>query len=252
MSSTRVAHWFWQRGYEVCRFTVAQLQEGLLDTDLTENLDDIVLFGGVGTVRKAVERAKRPPPPNLDLPLSVRPWAKRKVWETTLGEIRRIVDTEPGNLPVHIKPRDHQKLFTGTVISAFRDLIPSAHVDRDVPVLAQEVVSLESEWRASVLRREVVHVGHYKGDPLRFPDPSVVREACAAFVDQPIACSMDWGVTTDGETVLIEVNDGFSLGNYGVAGGIYSAMIEARWRQLMGLPDNGVGIASHQDQTSDR
>lgn len=52
---------------------------------------------------------------------------------------------------------------------------------------------------------------------------------------------MDWGVTEDGRTLLVEVNDGFALGNYGVRLFEYTAMIEARWRQLMGLSDNGVG-----------
>ena len=59
---------------------------------------------------------------------------------------------------------------------------------------------------------------------------------------------MDWGVTDTGQTLLVEVNDGFALGNYGFAlgnygtkGYHYTAMIECRWRELMGLSDNGVG-----------
>ena len=50
---------------------------------------------------------------------------------------------------------------------------------------------------------------------------------------------MDWGVTSQGDTQLVEVNDGFALGNYGLSGGVYTAMIEARWRELMGLRDYG-------------
>lgn len=52
---------------------------------------------------------------------------------------------------------------------------------------------------------------------------------------------MDWGITAKGETVLIEVNDAVALGNYGLEGRLHTAMIEARWRQLMSLPDNGIG-----------
>jgi len=62
-----------------------------------------------------------------------------------------------------------------------------------------------------------------------------------AFEDRPISFGMDWGITSAGPTILVEVNDGFSLGNYGLRGPEYTALIEARWRQLMGLPDNGVG-----------
>ena len=52
---------------------------------------------------------------------------------------------------------------------------------------------------------------------------------------------MDWGVTVDGRTLLVEVNDGYALGNYGVRGHQYTAVIECRWRELMGLDDSGVG-----------
>ena len=58
---------------------------------------------------------------------------------------------------------------------------------------------------------------------------------------------MDWAVTRDGRTILVEVNDGFALGNDGVPGHQYTALIEARWRQLMGLEDNGVGFEPRLD-----
>jgi hypothetical protein len=52
---------------------------------------------------------------------------------------------------------------------------------------------------------------------------------------------MDWGLTAGGQTLLVEVNDGYAMENNGLHGMPFTAMIEARWRQLMGLEDNGVG-----------
>lgn len=237
----QVAHWFWEKGYEVIRFEYPQLGEGFLDRGLLSYQHETIVAGGVGTIREALERAGRPLPENLDLPMSLDTWIGRKRWSTTLGEVRDWVNQQSVLLPVHIKPLKAHKKFTGCVVEQFSDLIKTAAVDDDVEVLAQEVVHFKSEWRASVLRDRIVNVSHYIGDPLRFPDSEILQSALRAFEPRPIACGMDWGVTEDGRTLLVEVNDGFALGNYGVRGTPYTAMIEARWREMMGLPDNGIG-----------
>ena len=157
-----------------------------------------------------------------------------------MGEVRAAVDAEDF-APIHIKPLIHHKLFSGMVVRAFRDLISTAGVPSELPVLAQEYVDFISEWRAAILRDRILKIGHYRGDPLAFPDAQAVKSAVPAFTDRPIAFAMDWGVTSSGQTLLVEVNDGFSLGNYGLSGSQYTALIEARWRQLMGLQDNRVG-----------
>ncbi len=234
------AHWFDRRGYEVIRFEYADIAKGALDDDLLHHPDEMVVRGGVGTIRQLLQRAGRPLPPNIDLPPSLSEWIGRRFWQSTMGKIRATVDS-PEFQPIHIKPLNEQKLFKGTVVRAFRDLIPTASIASDVLVLVQEFVDFVSEWRAFVLRDKILNIGHYRGDPLVFPDTNIVRTAVQAFEDRPISFGMDWGITSSGRTLLVEVNDGFSLGNYGLRGPEYSALIEARWRQLMGLPDNGVG-----------
>ncbi len=67
------------------------------------------------------------------------------------------------------------------------------------------------------------------------------REDTIVYGTQPIGFGMDWGVTDLGQTLLVEVNDGFALGNYGTKGHHYTALIECRWRELMGLPDMELG-----------
>jgi ATP-grasp domain-containing protein len=237
----QTAYWFGERGYEVVRFDYPQLDEGFLDRGLLKHPDETIVAGGVKTIREALVRAGRPLPDVPNLPESLKPWIGRKFWTTTFGEIRSLVDKGSTVLPLHIKPLRHEKLFTGKVVQQRHDLVRLGAVDDAEPVLAQESVEFLSEWRAYVLRDRIVLVAHYRADPLLFPDPLRLRQALTAIGDHPIAFSMDWGITPRGETLLIEVNDGIALGNYGVKGAVYTAMIEARWRQLMGLPDNGIG-----------
>ena len=44
---------------------------------------------------------------------------------------------------------------------------------------------------------------------------------------------LDLGVLSDGETALVEWNDGFSLGSYGLDASLYAELILARWRELV-------------------
>ena len=163
------AHWFGQRGYEVIQFESAEVANGLLDDDLLHHPEEMVVRGGVGTIRELLRRAGRPSPPNIDLPPSLSPWIGRRVWQSTLGQIRASVNSDDYQ-PVHVKPLHDHKLFKGTVVRAFRDLIATASVSADVPVLVQECVEFVSEWRAFILRDTILKVGHYRGDPLLFPD----------------------------------------------------------------------------------
>jgi len=240
LNMVQSAHWFELRGYEVVRFEHADIAAGRLDDDLLRRPDEMVVRGVVGTVRAALRRAGRPEAPNIDLPAALSPWFGRTVGKSTLGEVRARVES-PGFEPCHVKPLYHHKLFTGMVVRKFRDLVSTAAVADDIPVLVQGCVTFRSEWRVSVLRDQILHAGFYRGDPLVFPDPNAMRSALAAFTDRPIAFAMDWGVTDSGATILVEVNDGYSLGNYGLGGAGYTAMVEARWRELMGLEDNGIG-----------
>ena len=236
----RNAYAFWERGYEVIRFAAPAIDDGVLDPALHTEPDQCLVSGGVGTIRRALQRAGRPDPVVPDLPECLREWIGRDFWQSTLQEVRERVDDASG--PLHVKPLTEQKKFTGVLVASFKDLIDSAAVDGTIEVLVQEAVEFVSEWRASVLRGEIINVAHYRGDPLRFPDRQRMAAALQAFEERPIACSMDWGVTSHGESLLVEVNDGFALGNYGVPMHLYTAMVEARWRELMGLSDNFVGV----------
>lgn len=232
--SLSVERWFAERGAECLVFSMEDLEAGKLDDDLLKEPEHSLVFGGIGAVREALARAGRPFPDLQDFPEALRSFAGRRIWDSTMKEIYRILNHEPGRLPLHVKPH-RRKRFKGTVISAFRDLIPMAGVPDDEPIMIQEYVEFVSEWRSTILRGEILNVAHYKGDPLLFPDATAMKSAVDAFVGQPVAYALDWGVTKGGATLLVEANDAHSLGNYGLRGPVYCNVLIARWRELMGL-----------------
>lgn len=48
---------------------------------------------------------------------------------------------------------------------------------------------------------------------------------------------MDFGLTDDGRTLMIEVNDGYALGCYGLLYVNYAKLLSARWAELTNTKD---------------
>lgn len=223
---------FVERGYEVRFADLAAMAGDAVAVD-----SGTVTVGSVAFVRRALRRLAAEPPP-LGYPACLRAYLGRRVWATNWAEVRARVGPDTATRAVFVKPRDHDKAFTGYVVSAFRDLIRTAGWPAEMPLWAAEPVRFVSEWRYFVLRGDVIGVGHAKGDPFRHPDPIVVRAAVADFaLEAPVAYGIDLGVTDDGATLLIEVNEGFSLGCYGLGPLAYSGFLIARWRELTELID---------------
>ena len=75
----------------------------------------------------------------------------------------------------------------------------------------------------------------YEGDG---PDPdlafvhAVVAEWTATGRSAS-AYGMDFGVVDGGDTVFLELNDGFALGSYGLADDLYTNLVMTRWHELV-------------------
>jgi hypothetical protein len=104
----------------------------------------------------------------------------------------------------------------------------------DMEIQISEPVEFVTEYRGFVLRGDLVGLKHYKGDFGLVPDVAVIKQAIAAYKGAPVAYSIDFGVDDKGRSLLVEVNDAFALGNYGLNSLIYTDIIEARWDEIMG------------------
>ena len=227
-------HGFDLKAYPITFFEWPQIRDGQLD--LTPNT---LVVGGVATVLHALKQLDVDTPP-IDYPQPLLPFLGREMQPTTMGAVRGLFEAD-GSPPRFVKPRETQKAFTGCVVSAFRDLIPTAHHSDDLPVWSSGTVEFVSEWRYFILRDEVIGVGHYRGDVFTLPEPTTVRAAVEAFRgESPAACAIDFGVTRDGRTLLVEVNDAYSLGHLGLRSVPYVNMLEARWVELTTIRSSAV------------
>ena len=138
--------------------------------------------------------------------------------------------------PVFVKPAGIAKAFPSGIIKNVSNKSFILHgVPLDTPTMVSEIVDIVSEYRAYIIRKELKGIKHYQGDFRIFPNMKIVDEAIEAYTNAPDGYAMDFGITNDGKTILIECNDGWSLGNYGLEPRIYSNLIAARWIQIMGM-----------------
>ena len=69
------------------------------------------------------------------------------------------------------------------------------------------------------------------------PNDEVIKQAVQDYKTAPAGYSLDFGVTDTGRTLLIEVNDGYALGSYGLFYIDYAKLLSARWAELTGTKD---------------
>lgn len=65
----------------------------------------------------------------------------------------------------------------------------------------------------------------------------VVENAILEYKSAPNGYAIDFGLTDKGETLLIEVNDGYALGHYGLFSLDYAKLLSARWAELTSTID---------------
>lgn len=154
----------------------------------------------------------------------------RKIWSTKAADLKK----EP--LPIFIKPVE-EKAAKGIVVHSWEDASEYEYLALDAEILCSEVVNFISEWRCFVRYGKIAGIQFYFGDKSIECDRAIVENAVNEYETIPAGCSLDFGVTDDGRTLLIEVNDGMAIGCYGLPEEEYAKLLMARWAELNGTKD---------------
>lgn len=199
------------------------------DFDFLNITKETPVVGSIPTVRKALVKVGAEPPAPLDYPEEIRCFLQRKVFKTTFGFMRQ------HKLENFIKPYSDHKRFTGQLFNSF-EYQRAEDIPDDFEVWASVKFDFASEYRCFVHKGEIVGISHYKGDFSRYINVKTVKKCIRHFTSAPVAYSLDFGVHmhTD-KTALVEVNDAYALGNYGLSPVKYAKMISDRWHQMCGI-----------------
>jgi hypothetical protein len=201
------------------------------DIGLLEITKNTIVLGGINAVLRGMQIAGLEILPKpLDVPKELYPYTKRTI---RIGTIKSLM--EENKFPIFVKPRI-AKLFTGTIVCSADELemFRFLHTDDlEMEIMSSDIVKFVSEYRTFIIDGHIYDCRKYSGNHRIFPDFNFIDETIKAYKSAPISYGIDFGITDKGETMLIEANDGYSLGTYGFDCYNYVRMCILRWNQLL-------------------
>ena len=214
---------FYEMGFEIVCFCD---QEKLRESERGD-----IVVGYVDTVRARLNDFGITAP-EIDYLDELKKYLGRRIWKTKMSE----VNSDPAKWPVFVKPVE-DKQFTGVVVNSPKDLIGCGIAGVNQDVYCSEAVDFEAEWQCFVRYGRILDVRPYKGDWRKHFDPNVIENAVRDYQSAPKGYAADFGLTRDGRTLLVEINDGYSLGCYGLFYIDYAKLLSARWAELTDTED---------------
>ena len=210
---------FYQMGFEIIEIN---------NFDNITIAEGSVCFGGITFVHQALNKLSIQVPNHNDYPSSLNQYYGRKIYESTVNRIAN----NPDRWNVFIKPKDQLKKFTGRYVKGTRDLIGCGDPVNDTPICVSEPVNFVCEWRVFVRYGKILGVRQYKGDWRYHYDPQIILDAVSSYDDAPMGYAIDFGRTQDGRFLIVEVNEGYAIGTYGLYSVDYAKLISARWAEI--------------------
>lgn len=210
------------------------------DIDSIEDLGpETMIVGYIGDVWRGLRKLGKTIPDSIDYPECLTRYLGRNIVQKTLGEVRQ------SDKRMFVKPVEH-KLFTGFVWEGRKDALSRRRVvqlEDNTEVLTSQPLKMLSEYRAMILDGDILDVRRYKGDWSLAPHRPTVEHAVEDFekAGSPAAYTLDFAVIesepdnspTDYSTVLVEANDGYAFGSYGLTPEAYASCLAARWKEMI-------------------
>lgn len=130
------------------------------------------------------------------------------------------------------------KLFTGLALNNDWDRISLYGFDKDTEVFVYDTIDdIRAEYRAYIKDGKVVGVKDYSGDNRNFPcdytylDNIVSKNLLSG--DFPVAYTIDIGICGDNTPFVVEFNDMWAIGNYGLENEVYYKMLRQRYFEIV-------------------
>lgn len=167
-------------------------------------------------------------------PKSLRNYLKRNIREITIQELSNSYDE--GIPSIFVKPKSKTKLFTGFTIESSLDFYRLAEFPKSTVLYCSPIVNWQAEYRVFVNHSKIVGIKRYSGDEKYELDMTIVKNAVQDLENSEEgthAYGIDFGILSTGETALVEWNDGYALGSYGLDQEIYTDLLLERWSEIM-------------------
>lgn len=184
---------------------------------------DNLFIGSIPYIHTAFKVSGIEIPPVDDYPEYLAKFLHRKIWKSILKNVD--MDT-----PVFVKPRKSRKKFPGLVLNGRN----TPHVGFSTPVWCSEVVVWRDEFRIFVSNGELVDVVPCPDSRFVFTLDSFVFIRKLLETTPRKTLVIDCGMMCpDNRYAVVEVNEAFSFGGYGLSYSKHLDMLEARWSEIL-------------------
>lgn len=214
-------------GYEVISFDGDDMDNTLFNK-YKINKNDIII-GSVEVTEKFIKHLNVDVPKYLGYPDELRKYLGRNISVCKLSDLGN-------NFPFFIKPYNDVKKFTGGVMEKQSYIDNIKHFDKisdDYLVYKSEVIEIVSEYRVFCSLGNIYDARFYQGDFKKIVDFEVVNDIIRDFKNPPSSYTLDVGLTSDGKTILIEVNDMWAIGSYGCDSKKYTLLCVRRMNEIL-------------------
>lgn len=193
------------------------------------NLKSDIIIGSVEASCYFFELCSVDAPKYLGYPEELRKYLGREIVEIKFGEINH-------SYPYFIKPRTDVKLFTGTLVESEKNYKFMKEfykeINSDTDLYLSTPVNFLSEYRCFVHKGVLKGIQWYSGDFKIFPDTNIIDSMIEDYKSANVSYTLDVGITDDNNTTLIEVNDMWAIGAYGLNAKDYVRMTIDRFQEI--------------------
>jgi len=152
---------------------------------------------------------------------------------STISEVRE--KFEKDGLDVFIKPFKIKE-FTGFVLDKWTiSMLNPMPDDLEVMVYDKFDHKIVSEFRCYIHNRQPVYIANYSGGLFYMVDEKYLNDVISDNDKNnfPVSYTIDIGILENGENVVIEYNDMWAIGNYGMPNDEYLRALKDRYFQIV-------------------
>jgi len=151
----------------------------------------------------------------------------------TLSTIKEVKEKILDGKKLFVKPTI-PKLFSGMVydLMTLSNLNPYPE-DTEVFVMEPFKNKLISEWRCYIRGKTIIDARNYSGDFKVAPNYVWVETLIKSLDNFPICYTLDVGILENGNNTVVEYNDMWAIGNYGIDNIDYYKMLRERYFEII-------------------
>lgn len=211
--------------YDISTFTL----ENIVLNHFEEAAKKDIFVGSIQTMSLLFSDINKYPSP-INIPNSIieEGLVDRKIKILPLSEFKIFIEKKTDEF-LFVKPT-RPGVGRPTFIKNKEDIL----LDNRTEILVSEILKpIKSEYRFFIENNISIYGCCYKGDYTLVPDFKYIEKIIDSYKNSPCAYTIDVAILENGETTLIEVNDFWAIGSYGLDQITYARMLEKRYKEII-------------------